>query len=239
MEKFYLLTFKGLPILEQLRLEEALLRLDQRNWLICNEGSPLSIVMGISGKPEELLNEEKVWPRDIPVIKRYSGGGTVVVDSETLFVSVIANRSILPFPCFPEKLMGWNAGLYESVLNKDFSLRENDYTFGQKKFGGNAQSITKDRWVHHSTLLWDFDPQNMELLKLPKKRPDYRGDRSHSDFLCTLKDSLPHKQALFDGVMGQLSKSFELCEGCVEEVRELALQKHRQSTERLKAKLSV
>ena len=40
------------PILEQLQLEEALFRADQRNWCLLNSGSPPAIVMGISGLPE-------------------------------------------------------------------------------------------------------------------------------------------------------------------------------------------
>ena len=47
---------------------------------------------------------------------------------------------------------------------------------------GNA-AMSRNRWVHHTSWLWAFDERNMELLTLPPKRPDYRGDRSHSDFL--------------------------------------------------------
>jgi hypothetical protein len=49
-----------------------------------------------------------------------------------------------------------------------------DYTFGHRKFGGNAQAITKKRWLHHTSLLWDFKPENMALLKHPKRAPEYR-----------------------------------------------------------------
>ena len=47
---FQLLQLRHFPILEQLKMEEALLRSDNRNWCIINQGSPVSIVMGISGK---------------------------------------------------------------------------------------------------------------------------------------------------------------------------------------------
>lgn len=53
-------------------------------------------------------------------------------------------------------------------------LRLADYAFGQRKFGGNAQAITKQRWLHHTSLLWDYDPTNMQLLKFPSKVPQYR-----------------------------------------------------------------
>ena len=68
-----------------------------------------------------------------------------------------------------------------------FQLRENDYVFGEMKMGGNAQSIVKDGWLHHTSFLWDYDLSNMGYLKLPSKRPDYRGTRSHGDFLVNLK----------------------------------------------------
>ena len=47
-----------------------------------------------------------------------------------------------------------------------FSLRENDYVLGAHKIGGNAQSIVKGRWVHHTSFLWDFDPAKMRYLQV-------------------------------------------------------------------------
>ena len=45
-----LLRLTRIPILQQLQLEEALLRADSSNWCIINDGTPApAIVMGISG----------------------------------------------------------------------------------------------------------------------------------------------------------------------------------------------
>ena len=92
-----ILHLKNVSIFEQLQLEEALLRADTRNVCIINEGSSPAIVMGISGKAEELIDLEKLEQNPIPVIKRYSGGGTVVVDPNTLFVSFICNKDLVDF----------------------------------------------------------------------------------------------------------------------------------------------
>ena len=54
--------------------------------------------------------------------------------------------------------------------------------------GGNAQSITSGAWLHHTSFLWDYINDHMEYLALPDKRPAYRGDRKHDDFLVKLKD---------------------------------------------------
>ena len=49
-----------------------------------------------------------------------------------------------------------------------------DYCFGHLKFGGNAQAITKQRFLHHTSLLWDYEDANMLLLKHPDRVPEYR-----------------------------------------------------------------
>ena len=54
----HFLHLKNIPIWKQLQIEEALLRIDNRNFFILNEGSPKAIIMGISGKEEELIHLE-------------------------------------------------------------------------------------------------------------------------------------------------------------------------------------
>lgn len=67
-------------------------------------------------------------------------------------------------------------------------LQENDYVMGDNKIAGNAQCITKEGWLHHTSFLWNYDPNNMErYLTLPNKRPTYRKDRAHSQFLTSLQ----------------------------------------------------
>ena len=57
-----------------------------------------------------------------------------------------------------------------------FRLRENDYVLGDRKVGGNAQSVGSGGFLHHTSFLWDWDDANMDYLVLPQKRPAYRGD---------------------------------------------------------------
>ena len=77
----------GTPILTQLRLEEALLRHTSDNWCVMAEASgPPSIVLGISGKPAKMCNLDLVARDRVPLIRRFTGGGTVVVGDGTLFV---------------------------------------------------------------------------------------------------------------------------------------------------------
>eukprot|EP01023_Acetabularia_acetabulum_P003168 TRINITY_DN11343_c0_g2_i7.p2 TRINITY_DN11343_c0_g2~~TRINITY_DN11343_c0_g2_i7.p2 ORF type:complete len:136 (-),score=7.87 TRINITY_DN11343_c0_g2_i7:147-554(-) len=102
--------------------------------------------------------------------------------------------------------MKWSEGFYQDIFCKygDFKLRENDYVFGELKFGGNAQAITGKRWLHHTSFLWDYNLNNMKLLKNPSRAPKYREGRDHEQFLCKLKDFLPNQLSLFEGIVEKL-----------------------------------
>ncbi|KAK3212640.1 hypothetical protein Dsin_017346 [Dipteronia sinensis] len=190
-----LLRLNGTPILRQLQLEEKLLRSSSDNWCIINNGTDTpAIVMGVSGKPSELLEIGPVLRDRVPVIRRLTGGGTVFVDSGTVFITLICNKDAVPgVQPYPRSIMSWSGLLYNEVFRGlgDFKLRENDYVFGDHKFGGNAQSITKNRWIHHTSFLWDYAVGNMAYLKQPARAPQYRLGRDHTEFICRLKEYLP------------------------------------------------
>jgi lipoate-protein ligase A len=55
------------------------------------------------------------------------------------------------------------------------------------KFSGNAQRRKKNYLLFHGTFLLNFDiPLIGKFLRMPSKEPDYRGSRSHKDFLTNL-----------------------------------------------------
>ena len=278
----------GLSAIERLCLEEALLRHDplQRSWAIVGIHDPVHhtylripmeddttrndncvIIMGIGGKPEQLLNVGKVKQDGVLTIKRFSGGGTVVLDHSSLWTTFIGRNQHFPHvDPFPRSIMEWSANdVFDSVFQRmkadalnhnstkrhrtlimdnkscglapdsgetveynsssklhaknvpDFSLRENDYVLGERKMGGNAQSITGGSWIHHTSFLWDYDDENMEYLTLPNKRPNYRGDRGHEDFLVKLKsiygvtgDDISSRRAFLNHVKNVSNEAFDM-----------------------------
>jgi len=233
---FHFLHLSHYPIYDQLLLEEALLRTDDRNWCIINDGSPTAIVLGISGKKEELIDCSRAEKDRIPLIKRFSGGGTVIVDKNTIFVTFICQKEMHDFPAYPEPILRWHETLYRDVFDHaHFHLRENDFVIADKKCGGNAQYIKKDRWLHHTSFLWDYCPDNMSYLLLPKKTPQYRQARSHSDFLCRLCDYFPSKEMLLDNLKNTLTKRFEVQTHALEKLLTECKQLDRQATIRLDA----
>lgn len=193
----HLIELKNTSIFDQLLLEESLLRDHTENFCLINHGSSPAIVIGISGKKEELIDQEKAAFHNIPLIKRFSGGGTVVIDQNTLFITFIFSKNSHSFPAYPESIMRWSEEFYRPIFaHSDFQLRENDYVLGDKKIGGNAQYLKKDRWLHHTSFLWDYNPQYMDCLLHPKKTPSYRTNRPHQEFICRLSDHYPALESL-------------------------------------------
>lgn len=236
-----LVALQGWSILDQLTLEEALLRTGTDNWCLFNCGSSPAIVLGISGKIDELVNQAHWEQKPIPLIRRFSGGGTVVVGADTLFVTLIINQRALPtVACYPEPILRWTDTLYSPLLPENlFQINENDYTIGDRKFGGNAQYICRERWLHHTSLLWDFDDEVMGYLLPPRRQPRYREQRSHQDFLCRLKDYMADPQHVFAGIQKQLSKNFQV-DVCDPEIAMAHLEKpHRRSTHMVTSKMQL
>jgi lipoate-protein ligase A len=241
-----------------------------------------TIIMGIGGKPEKLINIDAARNDGVLVLRRFSGGGTVVVDHSSLWTTFIGRNSILPqVKPFPREIMQWSVDaifgsafeswgrqMEASTLNKpkgrqtlvfqgkscglsggvgeslilpptptetqqisrsnnasSFQLRENDYSLGKRKIGGNAQAIVKDGWIHHTSFLYDFVDKNMEYLTLPEKRPEYRGNRSHNEFLVRMKDHYgesSNKNDFFQHVKRGANESFELEEVSLNDVLTIA-----------------
>ncbi len=228
---FFLLRLKSYPIYEQLLLEEKLLRSGKDNWCLINEGSSPAIVMGISGKKEELVDCQKAVKDKIPLIKRFSGGGTVVVDEDTLFITFICQKTLHSFPSYPEPIMRWAETLYKEAFDHpEFSLKENDYVLGNKKCGGNAQYIRKERWLHHTSFLWDYSEERMQTLLHPKKTPSYRAMRPHTEFLHRLKDSFPCKNTCIENCIRALRNRFQVHPVSLKETLGLYPPLERQST---------
>lgn len=175
MKSLKIFNLKNISIYDQLCFEELLLRTTSDNYVILNSNIPsTNIVLGFSGKPHELLNNELILNQKVSVLRRYTGGGTVVVDNHTLFVSLIMNSDEVNCAPYPREIMKWTSDalysplFHKLIINKNnlFQLRENDYVWGDKKIAGNAQTIIKNRWCHHTSFLWGFDSSKMKYLKV-------------------------------------------------------------------------
>lgn len=225
------IDLNGLSLLEQLQLEEALLRTSDQNFCLINHSAPPAIVMGISQIPDEVIDFKAHENHPIPIIRRYSGGGTVVIESTTVLVTLILNHQAFPTLPFPKDVLKWTADLYKPVFaDLPFSLKENDYAIGRLKCGGNAQYFAKNRIVHHTSFVWDYTDVHMKLLKMPPKMPSYREGRTHQDFLYRLNTHFSTATAFSNSILEAFALQFSLKEQSLSQATSFLSLSHRKST---------
>lgn len=99
-----------------------------RSFYLALESDEACVCLHVIRKPAELLDVKSVLQDKIPVIKRFTGGGTVIVDQGTVFVSLICNKDAVPgVQPYPQPIMAWSSLFYDEVFHGagDFKLREN------------------------------------------------------------------------------------------------------------------
>ncbi|NQY74910.1 MAG: lipoate--protein ligase family protein, partial [Candidatus Margulisbacteria bacterium] len=130
----------------------------------------------------------------IPILRRCSGGGTVVQGPGCLNYAVIlrtdGNRCISTIQLTNEYVLGKN-GHALSCLVPGISIQGiSDLVIDGNpplKVSGNAQKRIKNTVLVHGTFLLDFNLSKVaSWLKMPTKQPDYRGNRDHLSFITNL-----------------------------------------------------
>ncbi len=154
------------------------------------------IVLGRVCKPEEDLKAEAILNDNIPVLRRSSGGGTVIQGQGCVNYSLILSKED-PQVNDLRRSYQYILGKIVSALAQlkinaaylpisDIVLKENE-----KKFSGNAQKRGRRFILHHGTILYRFDLQKIEkYLTIPRLIPEYRRGRGHLDFVTNIDVSL-------------------------------------------------
>jgi len=157
------------------------------------ESSQLFIVLGRIGKEREDVKIDEARKDQVLVLRRSSGGGTVLQGRGCLNYSLILSKEKDPQIADLRKSYQIILGKVIAVLKQlgvdsefcpisDIALVEN-----HKKISGNAQKRSKKFILHHGTILYDFDLKKIEqYLTIPKDIPKYRQGRSHLDFITNV-----------------------------------------------------
>jgi len=193
---------------ENLACDEALL-----DWCESGEGAECLrfwespepfVVVGYANKVAAEVNAAACEARKIPILRRCSGGGTVVQGpgclNYTLVLHITKDGPLRNITAANQFIMEQNRKAVNSINHQPSTINcsvcgHTDLTLNSQlstlnKFSGNAQRRRKDFLLFHGTFLLNFDLALVgELLRMPSMEPDYRESRKHADFLTNINVS--------------------------------------------------
>ena len=149
------------------------------------------VVLGYSNPIATEVNRAECERRGIPILRRSSGGGTVVQGPGCLNYNLTLpitheTASITDTNCF---VMRRNRDALRQLLNREVEIKgHTDLAIGDLKFSGNAQRRKSRALVFHGCFLLNFDLALIDaVLAHPSKEPDYRAGRTHGAFIINIQ----------------------------------------------------
>jgi len=138
-----------------------------------------SIIIGKHQNTIEEINREFVQANNIAIVRRLSGGGAVYHDLGNLnftFIVKVPNTSLeFDFKKFTEPVV---AALNQMEIPAEFNSR-NDLSIEGKKISGNAQYIRKGKCLHHGTLLFNTNLDQLVMaLRVSSDKIESKGIKS-------------------------------------------------------------
>ena len=193
-------------VAENLALDEAMLiEADEgrgpavvRFW----EPPDYAVVLGASRRLHDEVYVDTCRADGVPIFRRSSGGGTVLIGPGSLNVTVILPETAAPGLSAVDAAQRYVLDrLAESIRRAGPPvgvLAHGDLVLGDRKCGGSAQRRLRRWFMVHCSVLYRFEIDRIgRYLTIPRRQPDYRRGRSHHEFLCNL--DLP-RQVLVDAL---------------------------------------
>ncbi len=150
---------KSLDPYYNIALEEYLLKNTDANIIMLWRSRP-SIIIGKHQNTLAEINFDFVRKKEVPVIRRLSGGGTVFHDPGNINFTFIKNsegNNLVDFKGYTKPIIDF---LKTLDLNAHFEGK-NDLRINGLKISGNAEHVFKSRVLHHGTILFDANLQHL------------------------------------------------------------------------------
>jgi lipoate---protein ligase len=183
-------------LIENLALDEALLLEAEagagdllRFW----EWPDPAVVLGAGGQRHAEVDVPRCRHDGVPIVRRASGGGTVLLGRGCLLYSLVLSMIDHPeladlrasYRVIGKRLMTAFAEVGTEVDG------QSDLVVAGRKFSGNAQQRKRSHLLHHGTLLHAFDIARIaDYVTHPPRMPEYRQGRPHADFVANVPMSV-------------------------------------------------
>jgi lipoate-protein ligase A len=151
------------------------------------------VVMGRSS-PEREVHSEACRRDGVPILRRASGGSSVVLGPGCLaYALILARRRHSELRGVDgahhfalDRLVAALAPLADGVARAGTSdlVLPSSPSEPPRKFSGNSLRIKRTHLLYHGTILYDFALANVaRWLAAPQRAPEYRRSRDHGAFL--------------------------------------------------------
>jgi lipoate-protein ligase A len=167
------------------------------------EPSQYFVVVGYANSVASEVNRDFCTSNSIPILRRCTGGGTVLQGRGCLNYSLVLRldeaEALHSIHSTNRFILERHREMFGRLLRATVETRgQTDLAIGGLKFAGNAQRRKRHALIFHGCMLLNLDIALVEkTLRMPSKQPDYRFNRSHADFLINLKlPAAPLKEAL-------------------------------------------
>ena len=191
-----------------------------------------AVIVGKYQNSAAEINLDYVREHGIKVVRRQTGGGAVFHDLGNVNYTFIGTKGSGDFRTFSEPIL---RVLNEMGVPAKFEGR-NDLTINGMKFSGTAQCVYKDRILHHGTLLFssEMDDLTAALKVNPLKFKD-KAVKSVRKRVTNISEHLPTPMSVTDFievVMRNVSQNsenavpYELSEQDIQEISKLRDEKY-------------
>jgi lipoate-protein ligase A len=151
------------------------------------------VVLGSNGSVADDVDADACRADGVPIRRRCSGGGTVLLGPGSLCFSLVLSYDRDPalrgIPSSYRFILSRVAAAVDGRATVEGTA---DVAVAGRKISGNAQRRLSRFVLHHGTILTGLDRRLMgRYLREPPRRPDYRGPRTHGEFTADVPLSPP------------------------------------------------
>lgn len=155
------------------------------------EARRLAVILGASCRLHSDVEVDRCQSDAVPIFRRSSGGGTVVIGPGALNVAVVVPGDLAPGLAAVDMAQSYVLGRTAAAIRQlglPVDLRgSGDLVIGDRKFAGSAQRRLRRHFLVHTSILYAFDLASISrYTRDPVRQPTYRLGRAHGDFVTNV-----------------------------------------------------
>lgn len=157
-----------------------------------------AVIIGKNQNTVEEINQEFIEEKGIKVARRVSGGGAVYHDLGNLnftFIINVDDPGKVNYKKFVQPIID---ALAEMGIEAEASGR-NDILIDGLKISGNAQRMANGKLMHHGTLLFDVNIEDLvQALNVDPDKITSKGVKSVRSRVTNIKEHMPEGTTIYD-----------------------------------------